>query len=112
MAIYKNILKKSTIDKFTSYAIPESKIRRGLGFDKPSRELKDPYPHKKLSEESFGHTGFTGTFFWVDPKAKLSIVFLTNRVYPTRENKKLYDNNIRGKLLDIVFENSKIIENE
>ena len=108
----KNILRKSTIDKFTSYAIPKSKIRRGLGFDKPSRELKDPYPHKKLSEESFGHTGFTGTFFWVDPKAKLSIVFLTNRVYPTRENKKLYDNNIRGKLLDIVFENSKIIENE
>ncbi len=107
-----NVLKKSTIDKFTSYAIPESKIRRGLGFDKPSRDLEDPYPNEKLSKESFGHTGFTGTFFWIDPKAKLTIVFLTNRVYPSRENKKLYDNNIRGKLIDIVFENSKIIKNE
>ena len=106
------ILKKTTIDKFTSYAIAQSKIRRGLGFDKPNRELEDPYPNKKLSNESFGHTGFTGTFFWIDPKAKLSIVFLTNRVYPTRENKKLYDNNIRSKLLDIIFENSIIIENE
>ena len=105
-----NILKEATIDQFTSYAIPESKIRRGLGFDKPSRDLENPYPNKKLSKESFGHTGFTGTFFWIDPKAKLTIVFLTNRVYPSRENKKLYDNNIRGKLIDIVFENSKIIK--
>jgi len=106
-----NVLRKETIEKFTSYAIPESKIRRGLGFDKPNRELEDSYPNKKLSKESFGHTGFTGTFFWIDPRAKVSIVFLTNRVYPTRENKKLYENNIRSKLIDIIFENSKIIEN-
>jgi CubicO group peptidase (beta-lactamase class C family) len=39
---------------------------------------------------SFGHTGFTGTSVWVDPTRNLIVVFLTNRVYPTRENKKLY----------------------
>ena len=55
-----------------------------------------------------GHTGFTGTFFWWDSEKKLSIVFLTNRVYPSRENEKLYDQNIRSKLIDIVFENSII----
>ena len=101
------LLKKSTITKFTEYAIPESNIRRGLGFDKPTREIEKNYPNKNLSEQSFGHTGFTGTFFWTDPKAKLSIVFLTNRVYPTRQNPKLYEKNIRSKLLDIVFENLK-----
>ena len=101
------LLKKSTITKFTEYAIPESNIRRGLGFDKPTREIEKNYPNKNLSEQSFGHTGFTGTFFWTDPKAKLSIVFLTNRVYPTRQNQKLYEKNIRSKLLDIVFEWSK-----
>ena len=101
------LLKKSTITKFTEYAIPESNIRRGLGFDKPTREIEKNYPNKNLSEQSFGHTGFTGTFFWTDPKAKLSIVFLTNRVYPTRQNQKLYEKNIRSKLLDIVFENLK-----
>ena len=101
------LLKKSTITKFTEYAIPESNIRRGLGFDKPTREIEERYPNKNLSEQSFGHTGFTGTFFWTDPKVKLSMVFLTNRVYPTRQNQKLYEKNIRSKLLDIVFENLK-----
>ena len=101
------LLKKSTITKFTEYAIPNSNIRRGLGFDKPTREIEERYPNKNLSEQSFGHTGFTGTFFWTDPKVKLSMVFLTNRVYPSRENQKLYKKNIRSKLLDIVFENLK-----
>ena len=64
------LLKKSTITKFTEYAIPESNIRRGLGFDKPTREIEKNYPNKNLSEQSFGHTGFTGTFFWTGPKAK------------------------------------------
>ena len=103
-----NPFKESTINGFTSYAFPESNIRRGLGFDKPKKGDKDTYPNEKLSKQSFGHTGFTGTFFWVDPEKKLSIVFLTNRVYPSRENEKLYDQNIRSKLIDIVFENSII----
>ena len=56
--------------------------------------------------------GFTGTFFWIDPKVKLSLVFLTNRVYPSRKNEKLYEKNIRSKLLDIVFEDLKITKND
>jgi CubicO group peptidase (beta-lactamase class C family) len=39
-----------------------------------------------LSETSFGHTGFTGTSIWIDPKRDLFIILLTNRVHPTREN--------------------------
>ena len=105
---FQGIFKESTINKFTSYAFSDSLIRRGLGFDKPKRKIGENYPNKNLSQQSFGHTGFTGTFFWVDPKVKLSVVFLTNRVYPTRENKKIYEKNIRSKLLDLIFENIKI----
>ena len=106
------ILKKNTIDRFTSYASKDIDVRRGLGFDKPKRGIEEVYPNKKLSKQSFGHTGFTGTFFWIDPKVKLSLVFLTNRVYPSRKNEKLYEKNIRSKLLDIVFEDLKITKND
>ena len=77
------MFKQATIHKFTSYAFKNSQIRRGLGFDKPySNDEYGEYPNKNLSKDSFGHTGFTGTMFWVDPEKKLTIVFLTNRVYP------------------------------
>lgn len=39
-----------------------------------------------FSESAFGHLGFTGTSIWVDPDRELSIIFLTNRVHPTRSN--------------------------
>jgi len=42
------------------------------------------------SEESYGHTGFTGTSFWVDPKREVAIILLTNRVHPTRERGGMY----------------------
>ena len=95
--------KKTTIDKFTSYAFKETSIRRGLGFDKPyPNKVNSNYPNPNLSKSSYGHTGFTGTMFWVDPEKKLTIVFLTNRVYPTRKNESFYDDNVRSKLIDIL----------
>ncbi len=97
------ILMDSTIKKFTSYAYSDNDIRRGLGFDKPSRNNEKIYPNVNFSSQSFGHTGFTGTFFWIDPKVKITIVFLTNRVYPSREFEKLYDNDVRSRLIDIIF---------
>jgi CubicO group peptidase (beta-lactamase class C family) len=98
-----SIFKESTIRKFTSYAHKNSSIRRGLGFDKPyPKQVNSDYPNPNLSTESYGHTGFTGTMFWVDPEKKLTIVFLTNRVYPTRLNESFYDDNIRSKLLDVL----------
>jgi CubicO group peptidase (beta-lactamase class C family) len=42
-----------------------------------------------MSEKTYLHTGFTGTSVAVDPGRKLIVIFLTNRVYPTRENGKL-----------------------
>ena len=100
------MFKQTTIHKFTSYAFKNSEIRRGLGFDKPySSDKYGEYPNKNLSKDSFGHTGFTGTMFWVDPEKELTIVFLTNRVYPRRENQSFYTNNVRSKLIDLLIKN-------
>ncbi len=56
---------------------------RALGWDTPSQGSSAGH---RLSPESFGHTGFTGTSIWIDPTRELVIVLLTNRVHPTRNN--------------------------
>jgi beta-N-acetylhexosaminidase len=97
-------LDPATIKSFTSY---QSKIsRRGYGFDKPEKDnatRDDPYPSSLASPETFGHTGFTGTCVWVDPKYKLVYVFLSNRVYPGRDNPKLSSMRIRAKIQDAII---------
>lgn len=97
-------LKPETIKLFTSYNSDIS--RRGLGFDKPEKKntlRKDPYPSLLASPETFGHTGFTGTCVWVDPTTDLVYIFLSNRVYPTRDNGKLSQMGIRGKIQDAIY---------
>ena len=69
------------IDEFTS--TQESLSKRGLGFDKKSRSGFSS-AGTRMSPESFGHTGFTGTSFWVDPEHRLGVIVLTNRVHPYR----------------------------
>ncbi len=99
-------LKASTVEEFTRCQFCEEGNRRGLGFDKPLIEYdaKAAYIAKSASPESFGHSGFTGTLYWVDPEADLIIVFLSNRVYPTRASRKLYSLNIRPSLHEAVYE--------
>jgi beta-glucosidase-like glycosyl hydrolase/CubicO group peptidase (beta-lactamase class C family) len=97
-------LKPSTIKYFTAYHSDVS--RRGFGFDKPEKDnatRKEPYPSEKASPQAFGHTGFTGTCVWVDPKYDLVYIFLSNRVYPTRDNPKLGQMLIRGKIQDAIY---------
>jgi CubicO group peptidase (beta-lactamase class C family) len=97
-------LKPETIKLFTTYNSDIS--RRGYGFDKPEKDndkRDDPYPSALSSPETFGHTGFTGTCVWVDPKRELVYVFLSNRVYPTRDNPRLSRMNIRGNIQDALI---------
>ena len=97
-------LKPETIKLFTAYN--SSISRRGLGFDKPEKDnttRKEPYPSLLTSPETFGHTGFTGTCVWVDPVNDLVYIFLSNRVYPTRNNNKLSQLLIRGKIQDAIY---------
>jgi beta-N-acetylhexosaminidase len=98
-------LKPETINFFTAYHSDIS--RRGYGFDKPEKDnatRKEPYPSALASPETFGHTGFTGTCVWVDPEAKLVYVFLSNRVYQSRNNNLLGQMNIRGKIQDAIYQ--------
>ena len=71
--------------------------RRGLGFDKPSEE------EGLASTATYGHTGYTGTCFWVDPEQQLIYIFLSNRVYPNRSNTKLAKMNIRTRIQDTIY---------
>jgi CubicO group peptidase (beta-lactamase class C family) len=91
-------IKIETLEQFTvDY---NSKNKRLLGWDLKS--IKGSSAGEKFSRESFGHTGFTGTSIWVDPSRNLFVVFLTNRVYPSRENKKILQ--VRPKLHDAVID--------
>jgi beta-N-acetylhexosaminidase len=101
------IIGKDVMKEYTRVQFPENNNRRGLGFDKPllnnsGLSEKEAYPAKSASPESFGHSGYTGTFVWVDPKYGISYVFLCNRVYPTRNNNQLYDLNIRSEILQAI----------
>ncbi len=100
-------LEEASVNEFTRYQFPEEDNRRGLGFDKPplTEEGKaNGYVAPSASEESFGHSGYTGTFTWADPKEELIIVFFSNRVYPTRLNRNLYRYNIRPTMHQILYE--------
>ncbi|MBK7132747.1 MAG: beta-lactamase family protein [Bacteroidales bacterium] len=103
------IIAHDVLKEYTSVQFPENRNRRGLGFDKPllnNAELseKEAYPAKSASPSSFGHSGYTGTFVWVDPDKEISYVFLCNRVYPTRNNNLLSDMNIRSGILQAIYD--------
>ncbi len=90
-------LKKETIDLFNTRYY-DRYCRRGLGFDKPLLEGTGGSACDEASQQSFGHTGFTGTMVWVDPESNMFYIFLSNRVYPTRTPNKLAGMNIRTQI--------------
>ncbi|MGD0582113.1 MAG: glycoside hydrolase family 3 N-terminal domain-containing protein [Bacteroidales bacterium] len=106
------IISSEIMKEYTRCQFPENKNRRGLGFDKPlvnNAELKqeETYPTHSTPPESFGHSGYTGTFVWMDPKNELTYIFFCNRVYPTRNNNLLTDMNIRTEILQVIYDSIK-----
>ncbi|PBQ30745.1 hypothetical protein CNR22_02800 [Sphingobacteriaceae bacterium] len=92
------VLDSNVVKEFTSCRFCPGN-RRGLCFEKPESDLKKDSPViSNCSLESFGHSGFTGTFAWADPKNNLVVVFLSNRVYPNADENKLAKMGIRGKI--------------
>ena len=77
--------------------------RRALAFDRPAAN-PSVNSAKSASPSSYGHTGYTGTYFWVEPDQDLLVVLLTNRVHPTRRNNKLTELSLRSALLQTVIE--------
>ena len=80
--------------------------RRGLGFDKPDKlnPAKGPCA-EEAPVEVIGHTGFTGTCAWADPKNRLVFVFLSNRIYPrVFDHKALMGLNIRPRIQQVMYQ--------
>ena len=105
----RQFLSADAVKEFTRCQYCDEDNRRGLGFDKPlvgndTIKPEDAYPAHSVSPSSFGHSGYTGTLVWADPESELLYVFLSNRVYPTRENSKLYDLNIRSSILETFYQ--------
>ncbi len=95
---HQRILRRATISEFTE---PQqlSGGTRTLGWAVPTEGGSSGH---FMGPHTFGHTGFTGTSIWIDPDRQLFVVFLTNRVYPTRENQKLAK--VRPALHDAVMQ--------
>jgi CubicO group peptidase (beta-lactamase class C family) len=79
-------ISRATIREFTRRQDLVPSSSRALGWDTPSPGSS---AGSRLSAQSFGHTGFTGTSIWIDPTRSLVIVLLSNRVHPSRENPRL-----------------------
>ncbi len=89
--------KPSTLKLFTKCAFCKNGNRRGLGFDRVLRPEGGP-ASQLASDKSFGHSGFTGILVWADPEYDFVYIFLSNRTFPTSENKKLIKMDVRTKI--------------
>ena len=99
-------IKEETLRHFSKTQFPENDNRRALGFDKPNLEYRGVNNNtaEGAGPDSFGHTGFTGTFAWMDPATGLLYIFLSNRVTPTRENTRLYQLNTRTQIQQVMYD--------
>jgi len=99
------IISGNVVSEYSKCVYCDEGNYRAMGFDRPNRP-GDPTGNaaQGAPASSFGHTGFTGTYGWVDPENELVYVFLSNRVYPTRENTTLYKLNTRTNVMQVVYE--------
>lgn len=91
------IVDSATLRRFTTVQ-DRALSARALGWETASGSNSGGH---RLSSRAFGHTGFTGTSLWIDPEQDVFILLLTNRVNPTRENRKIGD--VRISLADAVI---------
>lgn len=99
------LLSPHTIQLFTTTQYPDNDNRRALGFDKPLLKydsIKSSVA-ESASHRSYGHTGYTGTLAWADPDQDLVFIFLTNRVYPSRTNRAIYELNVRPTIHQVIY---------
>lgn len=87
----KQILKAKVVKEFTESPLAKEGIYRGLGFDKRK-------PDEFFKANDFGHTGFTGTFFFMNRDTNRFLIILTNRVNPTRTNRLMYKDDFSAKI--------------
>ncbi len=103
----KQLLDSTIISQYTAYQYDFEKVenRRGLGFDKPYPVYDSFGPVcESASLNSYGHSGFTGTYAWVDPEQELVYIFLSNRVYPDAKNNKISKFDFRTRIHQAIYD--------
>ncbi|MDR1666222.1 MAG: serine hydrolase [Bacteroidales bacterium] len=96
-------IETATVEAFTACPYCRQGNRRGTGFDKPETDSRKNNPAaENASAESFGHSGFTGTYVWMDPENGLLFIFLSNRVCPDENNNKLTASHLRSRIYRIL----------
>ena len=98
-----SVFSEQTVKLFTTQV--SETANRGLGFDRASRvkALQDI----NMPDSVFGHTGFTGTCFWIDPENDIIVVFLCNRIYPSRDNASFRKYGPRTEIIRAIYESLK-----
>ncbi|NJO92728.1 MAG: serine hydrolase, partial [Chloroflexia bacterium] len=91
-------LKPNVVETFTKRF---DDTQRALGFDMPNRKA---IVGKKASQNTFGHSGYTGTCVWVDPDNQIVYVFLSNRNHPSGDNWKIVTHKIRERIHDAIYD--------
>ncbi|MDO9136984.1 MAG: serine hydrolase, partial [Lutibacter sp.] len=98
----KRYFQPETIEKFNHRYFASEGVRKGVGFDKPQIKESEKATCGCVSDSSFGHSGFTGTYTWADPESEIVYVFLSNRVFPTSANMDLVKYNIRTEIQQLI----------
>lgn len=93
-------LKPKTIEQFTTARYGN---HRGLGFVVKGRRGSNSLS-SSASKKTFGHTGFSGTCVWADPENELIFIFLSNRIHPKKTNTKLFRNQVRRRIHDVIYD--------
>ncbi|MBN4061610.1 MAG: serine hydrolase [Flavobacteriales bacterium] len=97
-------LKEETVKEFSRCQFCGNNNRRGAGFDKPAAHGSPGPTCDCISSNSFGHSGFTGTLAWADPDEEVVYIFLSNRVYPDANNRKLIKMGIRSEIMQVIYD--------
>jgi CubicO group peptidase (beta-lactamase class C family) len=92
------LFQANTVHLFTSRSGLPPGSSRALGWDTPSGTPSSSGSY--FGHLSFGHLGYTGTSLWIDPTRDLSVVLMTNRTWPVRENKMIQQ--VRPAFHDLV----------
>jgi len=94
------LLKSKTVRTFLSRQEIVPGSTWALGWDTPSRN--NSTSGNCFSSNSIGHTGFTGTSIWIDLEKNITVIFLTNRIHPSRSNEKIKE--FRPELHNLIMQ--------
>lgn len=97
----RTLIDAETIRHYTTYRHRPSPY--ALGFDR-QRGGGRGNTCEEAPMSTYGHTGFTGTCFWIDPTNQIVYIFLSNRVAPQRWNRKLSSLDIRTRIQSVIYD--------